>query len=109
MMRAAKIYTNNILAGILTENKDGSFTFRYDDNYYNNPEYSSISPTLPKTQQEFHSNTLFSFFFNLLSEGTNRKVQSRRFKIDEEDNFGLLMALEKNDIIGAVTIERIEI
>jgi len=91
------------------ENKDSSFTFRYDDNYYNNPEYSSISLTLPKTQQEFHSNTLFSFFFNLLSEGTNRKVQSRRFKIDEEDNFGLLMALEKKDIIGAVTVERIEI
>jgi len=109
MMRAAKIYTNNILAGILTENNDDSFTFRYEDSYYENPEYSSISLTLPKKQQEFHSSTLFPFFFNLLTEGVNRQVQARRFKIDEEDSFGLLMALEKNDIIGAVTIERIEI
>jgi len=109
MMRAAKIFTNNILAGILTENNNGSFSFRYDDNYFQNPEYSSISLTLPKTQKEFHSNTLFPFFFNMLSEGVNRQVQSWIFKIDEEDSFGLLMALEKNDIIGAVTIERIEV
>jgi len=108
-MRAVKVFSHNILTGILTENNDGSFTFHYEDNYYKNPEYSSISLTLPKTQQKFHSNTLFPFFFNILSEGVNKQIQSRIFKTDEEDSFGLLMALEKNDIIGAVTIEKIEV
>jgi serine/threonine-protein kinase HipA len=108
MMRTAKIYTNKILAGRLTESKDGSFTFRYDDDYFYNPEHSSISLTLPKTKQEYHSGVFFPFFFNMLSEGVNRQVQSRIFKIDEEDSFGLLMATAKSDIIGAVTIEKID-
>jgi len=108
-MRAAKIFSNNILAGILTENNDGSFTFGYDENYFRSNNYSSISLTLPKTQQEYHSNTLFPFFFNLLSEGLNRSVQSRLHKIDEEDDFGLLMAVTENDVIGAVTFEKVEL
>ena len=103
-MRKAKIYMNKILAGTLMENNDGSFTFRYDDNYFSNPEYSSISLTLPKTRQEYHSKTFFPFFFNMLSEGVNKQIQSRIFKIDEEDVFGLLMATAKTDVIGAVTI-----
>ena len=108
-MRSVKVFSHNILAGILTENNDDSFTFCYEDNYYKNPECSSISLTLPKTQQKFHSNTFFPFFSNILPEGVNRRVQSRILKIDEEDSFGLLMALEKNDFIGAVTIEKIEV
>ena len=106
-MRAAKVFSNNVLAGIITENNDGSFSFRYDDDYFNSPKYSSISLTLPKTQKEYRSNTLFPFFFNMLSEGVNRQIQSRLFKIDEEDAFGLLLALEKNDTIGDVLIEKL--
>ena len=106
-MRIAKVYVNKIPAGTLTENNDGSFTFCYDDDYFANPAHSSISLTLPKIQQEYQSNTFFPFFSNMLSEGVNKKVQSRKFKIDEEDSFGLLMAIAKNDTIGAVTIERI--
>lgn len=106
-MRKARVYTNNILAGILTENNDGSFIFRYDDNYFSNPEYSSISLTFPKIQQEYSSEMFFPFFFNMLSEGVNKQVQSRKFKIDEDDDFGLLMATAKSDVIGAITIEKI--
>ncbi len=32
-MRTAKVYMNRIAAGMLTENNDGSFTFRYDEDY----------------------------------------------------------------------------
>ena len=107
-MRAAKVYMNKITAGILTESDDGSFTFRYDDDYFSNPAYSSVSLTLPKSRQEYCSETFFPFFFNMLSEGVNKQVQSRKFKIDEEDAFGLLMATAKGDVIGAITIERID-
>jgi serine/threonine-protein kinase HipA len=106
-MRVANVYMNNIFAGKLTENDNGSFTFHYDDNYFFNSEYSSISLTLPKTQQEYHFETLFPFFFNMLSEGKNRQVQSRKFKIDEKDAFGLLLATAHSNVIGAITVKKI--
>ena len=106
-MRAAQVYTNKILAGVLTENNDRSYAFRYDDNYFSNPEYSSISLTLPKTQKEYHSKTFFPFFFNMQSEGVNKQIQCRKFRIDEDDAFGLLMTTAHSDVIGAVTIKKI--
>ena len=104
-MRTANVYMNKILAGSLTEDNDGSYMFRYSDDYFLNPEYSSISLTLPKNRQEHRSETFFPFFFNMLSEGVNKQVQCRRFKIDEEDSFGLLTATAHSDVIGAITIE----
>jgi serine/threonine-protein kinase HipA len=108
-MRAAKVFMNKIPAGELRESADGSFTFRYDDDYFADPGQSSISLTLPKTQQEYRSETFFPFFFNILSEGVNKQIQTRRFKIDEEDYLGLLMLTARNDVIGAVTIESLDL
>ena len=108
-MRAANVYMNKKVAGRLTENSDGSFTFRYDDDYYSDPQYSSISLTLPKTLQAYHSETFFAFFFNMLSEGANKQVQCNTFKIDEDDAFGLLLATAHTDVIGAITIEKIDV
>jgi len=104
-MRAADVYMNKILAGTLTEQDDATFTFHYCDAYFFNAEYTSISLTLPKTQQEHHSKTFFPFFFNMLSEGVNKRVQTRKFRIDEDDAFGLLIATAHSDVIGAVTIK----
>lgn len=104
-MRALEVYRNGFLAGTLIEENRNSYVFRYDDKYYSDKEKSSISLTLPKTQQEYHSDILFPFFFNMLSEGANRKLQSRLLKIDEEDNFGLLMATAQCDTIGAITVK----
>ena len=108
-MRTARIYMNKILAGTLMENNDGSYTFRYDDDYFSNPCHSSVSISLPKKQREYHSKTFFPFFFNMLSEGANKRIQCRLFKIDEEDAFGLLMATAHTDVIGAVTVEKVNI
>ncbi len=105
-MRTARVYMNGIVAGMLTENDDGSFVFRYDEDYLSNPLYSSISLTLPKRQQEYNSKMLFPFFSNMISEGVNRRVQANKFKIDEDDSFGLLMATAQSDVIGAITIEK---
>jgi HipA-like protein len=41
----------------------------------------------------------------MLSEGVNRKLQCRLLKIDEDDNFGLLMATAQYDTIGAITVK----
>jgi len=103
-----KIYRNGILAGILTEENRKSYVFRYEDVYFSDVNKTAISLTLPKTQQEYRSEFLFPFFFNMLSEGVNRKLQTRQLKIDDDDNFGLLLSTAQYDTIGAITIKPIE-
>ena len=103
-MRSAKVYRNKELVGELSRLNDGSYKFRYNDTYFFNEANPSISLTLPKTQQEYTSSYLFPFFFNMLSEGVNRKLQSRQLKIDENDYFSLLCATASVDTIGPVHI-----
>jgi HipA-like protein len=106
-MRAMEIYRNGVLAGILSEENRNSFAFRYDERYFNDTTKPAISLTLPKSKMEYTSQYLFPFFFNMLSEGVNRKLQSIQLKIDEDDNFGLLMATAQYDTIGAITVKPI--
>ena len=106
-MRAMEIYRNGILAGTLTEENRQRYVFRYDDNYFNDASKPGISLTLPKTQKKYSSEFLFPFFFNMLSEGVNRKLQSTQLRIDEEDDFGLLAATAQYDTIGAITVKPI--
>ena len=47
------------------------------------------------------------YFFNMLSEGSNRQVQSMLHHIDEKDDFGIMLATAQYDTIGAVTIKPI--
>lgn len=102
-----EIYRNRILAGTLTEENRQRYVFRYDDKYFNDASKPGISLTLPKTQKEYTSKFLFPFFFNMLSEGVNRKLQTTQLRIDEEDNFGLLAATAQYDTIGAITVKPI--
>lgn len=102
-----EIYRNGDLAGVLTEERRGSYVFRYDDGYLANVDKPAISLTMPKAQREYRSPYLFPVFFNLLSEGVNRKLQSTRLRIDERDHFGLLSATAQYDTIGAITVKPI--
>lgn len=106
-MRLAEVYYNKILAGLLTEKDNGEYIFRYDDKYFQDSSLPAISLTLPKTKQEYRSETLFSFFFNMLSEGANKAIQCQTLRIDEEDYFGLLLATAHTDTIGAITVKKI--
>ena len=106
-MRQAAVFNKGVLAGSLTQTDNSEFIFRYDDAYYADMSMRAISLTLPKTQQEYRSRTLFPFFFNMLSEGANKQIQCHVYKIDEQDAFGLLLATASKDTIGAVTVKRI--
>jgi HipA-like protein len=107
-MRAMEIYRNGVLAGILIEENRQYYVFRYDKDYFYDASQPAISLTMPKTQKEYISEFLFPFFFNMLSEGVNRKLQSTQLRIDEEDNFGLLASIAKYDTIGAITVKPID-
>jgi HipA-like protein len=104
-MRKAAVYRNGILAGMITEENPKQYIFRYEDTYFADGSKPSVSLTLPKSQQEHQSSSLFPFFFNMLSEGVNRKLQSTLLQIDEEDHFGLLLAIAQYDTIGAVSLK----
>ncbi len=106
-MRAMEIYRNGVFAGTLTEESRQHFVFRYADSYFNDANKPAVSLTFPKTQQEYSSKFLFPFFFNMLSEGVNRKLQCSQWRIDEADDFGLLMATAQCDTIGTVTVKPI--
>lgn len=95
-------------AGILTQHDDGSFKYQYNDQWIVDTGKPSISLTLPKTQQEYHSMHLFPFFYNMLPEGTNKQVVCRHMRIDKDDYFGLLLTTARYDTIGAVTVKKIE-
>ena len=107
-MRKLAIYRNKDYAGILTEKSGEAYVFRYDDGYYADMTKPAVSLTLLKSHQEYNAPFLFPFFFNMLSEGVNRKLQSRLLKIDEEDHFGLLSATAQYDTIGAITVKPID-
>jgi serine/threonine-protein kinase HipA len=107
-MRKANVYRNGELVGVLSQSSTSNYEFRYDDNWFANGEFPPISLTMPKSQQVYKSEYLFPFFFNMLSEGVNRQLQTRHLKIDEKDYFGLLLATAKTDTIGAITISEIK-
>ena len=107
-MRKANVYRNGELVGVLTQLSPNNYEFRYDDNWFANGELPAISLTMPKSKQVYKSEYLFPFFFNMLSEGANRQLQTRHLKIDEKDYFGLLLATAKTDTIGAITISEIK-
>jgi HipA-like protein len=106
-MRALEIYRNGVLAGVLSELSTAHYVFAYDLMYFTDESQPAISLTLPKTQRKYESEYLFPLFYNMLSEGANRKLQSLQLRIDEEDDFGLLSATAQADTIGAITVKPI--
>ena len=114
-MIKAEVYRNRQLAGTLIrhdpnsqENITGRYEYHYDDTWFANDNLPAISLTLPKTQKIYKADHLFPFFFNLLSEGVNRRLQCRQLKIDKSDYLGLLLATATHDTIGAVTIKPVK-
>lgn len=106
-MRQCEVYVHGIQAGTLTESDQREYTFTYNALYLQDKKNPPVSLTLPLRSEPYHSPYLFSFFFNMLSEGENRQIQSQLLHIDAEDDFGILLATAQTDTIGAVTVKPI--
>ena len=102
MSRKAKVYMNELLAGILSET-DYGFAFEYDENYINWENNLPISLTLPIEKKVFKSRYMFPFFDGLIPEGWLLEIAEKNWKINPKDRMGLLMVCCK-DCIGAVSI-----
>ncbi len=106
-MRQVIVYSNGIAAGLLTETDEGRYIFQYDSSYLADSSRKAISLSLPKRSEPYEAEYLFPFFYNMLSEGSNKALQCMTQKIDENDVFGLLLATAGHDTVGAVTIKKI--
>ena len=107
-MRQAAILYKGTEAGMLQQNDDGSFTFRYLDSWLADPDSPPISLTLPRSQQEHLSPYLFPFFYNMIPEGTNRQAVCQAERLDTDDYFGILMTTARYDTIGAITVKKLK-
>jgi len=107
-VRRAQVLWNDELAGVLTQVDSSLYEFEYTDAWLADSHKPAISLTLPKKHKKYQADHLFPFFFNMLSEGVNRKLQSRLLRIDEQDHFGLLLATSSKDGIGAVSVVAIK-
>ena len=103
-MRQCKVFVHDVEAGILQETDDRKYIFTYLNHYSGDP----VCIAMPVRNEPYNSNYLFPYFFNMLSEGANRELQSIVHHIDENDDFGILLATAQFDTIGAVTVKPIE-
>jgi len=88
------------------EETEAGYRFQYFEEFLANPDARAVSLTLPRRLAPYESETLFPFFSGLLAEGTLREIQCRKFQIDENDDFGLLLKTAGGDVIGAVSVRR---
>lgn len=100
-MRQCKVFVHDTEAGILQETDDRQYIFTYNKWYDGVP----VCLAMPVRTEAYRSDYLFPFFFNMLSEGANRQTQSMLLHIDENDDFGILLATAQEDTIGAVTVK----
>jgi len=107
-MRKAKILYKNQEAGMLIQHDNGSFTFIYDNSWISDEAKPAISLTLPRSQQVYHSDFLFPFFYNMLPEGSNKQIVCKLNRLDINDYFGLLLTTAGNDTIGAIRVIKVE-
>lgn len=103
-MRKGRVFVKGVFAGVLSELDSRHFVFEYAQDYLQDNSLPAVCLAMPKKQQRYESSALFPFFSNMISEGHNRKMQSRFLHIDEDDDFGILLATAQYDTIGAVTV-----
>ena len=102
-MRRAKIYYKDIPAGTLTETSDGDYIFQYEIDYIKEHPNDFIIFTMPVAHEPYTDNRLFPFFEGLIPEGWLLDIASKSWKVNPNDQMGLLLACCKN-CIGAVSV-----
>jgi len=102
-MRTAKVFANNIEAGILVELEfEKKYRFEYLSNYFGTP----VSLTMPLTQRVYDFDSFPSFFDGLLPEGYQLEGLLKIGKVDRNDFFRQLMVVG-DDLVGNITVKEV--
>jgi len=104
MNRTGLVYYNGILAGELIR-RDNEYVFIYDPDYLADASMPPVALCFPKNRKEYRSTALFPFFYGLLAEGANKRLQCTLLKIDENDSFTRLLKTANEATIGAIIVK----
>lgn len=102
-MKCVTVYVKGVEAGVLARFRNGSYEFRYTRRYQESAR-PSVAFSLPKRNAVHRSAKLFPFFYGLLAEGEQKRMQCRTFRIDENDHFSRLAETCREGAIGAVHV-----
>ncbi len=103
-MRRAKVYMNEIPAGVLEEiEPEKMYLFIYDDGYAGEP----VSLRMPVTNKEYRFSQFPPFFDGLLPEGIMLDGLLKQNKIDKNDFFSQLITVG-GEMVGAVRVEELK-
>lgn len=101
--RKGRVFVQNRFAGVIEETDEG-YLFKYDSDYLSSDNPLAVSLSLPLDENPYESKVLFPFFDGLIPEGWLLALVNRNWKIDQQDRFGLLLAVCR-DCIGDVFIK----
>ena len=102
-MKCVTVYVKGVPAGVLARFRRGGYEFRYTRQYRESPR-PSVAFSLPKRRAVHRSDVLFPFFYGLLAEGAQKRLQCRTMRIDENDHFTRLSETCREGVIGAVYV-----
>lgn len=102
--RQGYVYVSDRFAGIISETDDG-YSFKYDEAYLNSSDAKPVSLTLPLSDEEYISKTLFPFFDGLIPEGWLLDLVYNNWKLNPSDRFAALLCA-CNDCIGNVSVRK---
>jgi serine/threonine-protein kinase HipA len=106
MNRSGNVYVKNVFCGVVSET-DAGYSFGYNKEYLQNKQAQAVSVTLPLSDKQYQSKTLFAFFDGLIPEGWLLELAEKNWKINYKDRMGLLLTCCK-DCIGAVSVVKNE-
>lgn len=102
MMKRAKVFVNDVYAGVLEEQVKGKeYRFIYGEGYDGEP----VSLTMPVSQKVHTFDHFPPFFEGLLPEGPMLEALLKMRKIDADDYFEQLMQVGR-EMVGNVTVEK---
>ena len=101
-----KVYIEKILAGMI-EQKEGLYSFTYDEKYLDSENPKPISLTLPLRKKTYEYKTMIPFFDGLIPEGWLLNIITDNWKINPRDRMSLLL-LACKDCIGNVSVVDID-
>jgi serine/threonine-protein kinase HipA len=105
-MRKAAIYYKDLLAGLLIETDEGDYIFQYEEAYVKDYPRQFITFSMPVRTEIYKDRRLFPFFEGLIPEGWLLDIASKSWKINQNDQMGLLLVCCQN-CIGAVSVQLI--
>ncbi len=101
ILKSAEVFYKDTKAGYLYQTEKG-YVFVYDEGFLslNIP----LSVSLPLRKEPFESSSLFPFFSGLLPEGWYLDLVAAKQKIEQNNQFDILVSTAGGDTIGAVTV-----